>query len=178
MRGNSQCDSINALSISESRILVNTDNSILLMEFEQVQYDYASSAFLSTQETQSRAEEELGMLASAKHKPRKSYSSIRASRSELVATPNVKLLFSSSERKVMPAVMLDHSARPISGRNLKDAQLVHHVTSARSLNISKNSIGNISDLSLYKRQSVVQIMNATIQAKTSSASPLGRQSMR
>ena len=40
MRGNSQCDPIYSLSISDNRMLINTEFNLILMEFEKVVYEY------------------------------------------------------------------------------------------------------------------------------------------
>lgn len=172
MRGNSQCDAILSMSLTSDvrRLLVNTANTILLMEFERVEYDYGSSCYLHQRST---VMQEFADNTDSDHVKRrrrlpakagvKSYPCIRASRSELVCTPNVKLF----DKNVSVAIALDHSARPISARNLKDAQLVHRTTtSARPLSISKNSMGDISDLALMKRLSLVNTINATIQVFT------------
>lgn len=158
MRGNSQCDPVLSMSVVDNRVLINTEFNVILMEFEIVQYDYASCSVNSEEASESNFNDE-SKRASQLKKPR-NYSLIRASRSELVATPNVKLF--NDERKTI----LDHSSRPISGKNLKDAQIVHNITS-KPLNISRNSIGNISELGLAKRQSIVQSINATIISQTS-----------
>lgn len=200
MRGNSQCDAILSISLTSDvrRLLVNTEHHILLMEFESVEYDYESSPYLNQN---NRAiggvdESEVGGLSAetrrrrhrSSHGHSKSYSAIRASRSELVATPNARLFSgshhhntnrlatraaaaASGENLVMMKRMalsatplaLDHSARPISARNLKDAEIVHRVTiSARPVELSKNSLGDLSDFALKKRLSLVNSINATI----------------
>lgn len=171
MRGNSQSDAILSMSLTTDmrRLLVNTENHILLMEFEKVEYEYGSDPYLNSQSLimVGGDESERSKKISSKRRV-KSYSFIRASRSELVSTPNVKLFDKSRDRV---SIALDHSARPISARNIKDARLVHRVTaSARQLNIPKNSFGNISDFALMKRLSLVNNIQATIQAKKSSLS--------
>lgn len=169
VRGNSQCDAIKSLSLTNtaggpSRLLINTDNAILLMEFEKVEYDYSSHPYLNTTATtvsdiQSKSDdrEPLG-----KNKKRNNYPYIRASRSELVATPNVKL-FTNDKRINIAVAPLEHSARPISSKNLKDARLLHQVTSSQYVNASTNSLGHISDLALLKRQVLVNSINSTLQ---------------
>lgn len=158
MRGNSQCDPISSMSVVDNRILINTEVSVILMEFEQVQYDYGSASTIPEENTEANQIEEAKRAASAK-KP-KNYAQIRASRSEFVATPNVKLF--NDDRKTI----LEHSTRPISAKNLKDAQIVAQASS-KPMNISRNSVGNISEFGLQKRESIVQSINATIVSQTS-----------
>jgi hypothetical protein len=152
MRGNSRCDPILSITTTENRILINTEFNILLMEFEQVIFEYGCN------------KDDVGDKNTADQqelmKKSKNYSSIRASRSELVATPNVKLF--NDDRKSV----LEHSSRPISGKNLKDAHLVNTISS-KPTNLPKNSIGNLSESALLKRQFIVQAINDTIISRTS-----------
>ncbi|RNA18151.1 CMT1A duplicated region transcript 1 [Brachionus plicatilis] len=158
MRGNSQCDPILSMNIVENRILLNTEFNMIMMEFEIVQFDYESSMTNLVDGNEEMVAEEFKRSTSTLRKSR-NYSQIRASRSELVATPNVKLF--NDDRKSV----LDHSARPISAKNLREANLVHKITS-KPLNITRNSIGNISDFGLKKRESFVQVINYAITSQT------------
>lgn len=152
MRGNSRCDPILSITTTDNRILINTEFNILLMEFEQVMFEYGCNKD-DVGDKNTVDQKEL-------MKKNKNYSSIRASRSELVATPNVKLF--NDDRKSV----LEHSSRPISGKNLKDAHLVNAISS-KATNLPKNSIGNLSESALLKRQFIVQAINDTIISRTS-----------
>lgn len=191
VRGNSQCDAIRSMSLTSDlrRLLINTENNILLMEFERVEYEYGSSPYMNSGSNELRMGEEYdedemgGRSPRKKSKKRskqslsgKTYPSIRASRSELVCTPNVKLFDKNAtaqqpqqQQHVMNSrsLALEHSARPISARDLKNAELVHRVTtSARTLMVSKSSTGNISEFALLKRQTIVNSINAAIMVIT------------
>ena len=152
MRGNSRCDPVLSITTLDNRILINTEYNVLLMEFEQIQYEYGSNKDDTTEHSLADQQEIM--------KKTKNYPSIRASRMELVATPNVKLF--NDDRKSV----LEHSSRPISDKNLKDAHLVHTITS-KPTNLPKNAIGNLSESALLKRQSIVQAINDTILSRTS-----------
>ena len=153
MRGNSRCDPILSITTTENRILINTEYNILLMEFEQVVFEYGANKDDGTNDKSLADQHEL-------MKKVKNYSSIRASRMELVATPNVKLF--NDERKSV----LEHSSRPISAKNLKDAHLVNTITS-KPTNLPKNAVGDLSESALLKRQYIVQAINETIVSRTS-----------
>ena len=153
LRGNSRSDPILSMSIVDNRILLNTDNNVLLMEFEPIQLEYGSNI----EET---VEHKLKHQIVAK-KP-KSYSSIRASRMELVSTPNVRL-FNDDRKTVM-----DHSSRPISGKCLKDARNIYSAVSRSGNNhIVTNSAGHISESALAKRRSIMESINAIISSQGS-----------
>jgi hypothetical protein len=163
VRGNSKCDPVLSLSIVDNRLLINTDNNVLLMEFERIQYEYSTTLALEATEAQRQADV---LLQSTLRKP-KTYSAIRASRSELIGTPNVKLFGSvtaasggGEDRKSA----LGHSARPLSGRQIKEAQILNTLTS-KAQNIARNSAGHVSDLALQRRQMLLQAIQA--KAKTS-----------
>lgn len=154
MRGNSQCDSILSMTIVDHTILVNTENNVLLMEFEPVQYEYDAS------NDQAVSEKSKNSLIfehdSQMSRKKRAYSSVRASRMELVSTPNPKLF--NDERKSA----LDHSARPISGKNLKDASLIHKIGSTAP-SLPLNSAGNLSESALLKRKTIVNTINLAVQ---------------
>lgn len=152
MRGNSRCDPVLSISAIENRILINTEYNVLLMEFENIQYEYGTNKDESNEASLADKYELM--------KKTKNYPSIRASRMELVATPNVKLF--NDDRKSV----LEHSSRPISAKNLQDAKIVHNITS-KPTNLTKNSTGNFSEYALQKRQSIVQAINETIISRTS-----------
>ena len=156
MRGNSKCDPVLSLSIVENRIVINTDNNVLLMEFEKIQYEYNTTLVLKLTEEQ---KEETNKLNN-RFRKNKSYSAIRASRSELIGTPNVKLF--NDDRKSA----LNHSARPLSGKNLREAQILNNLTS-KAQNIARNSAGHVSEFALQKRHALLQSINATVLSKTS-----------
>ncbi len=155
VRGNSKCDPVLSLSIVDNRLLINTDNNVLLMEFERIQYEYNTTLSVELTEAQREIEEKL----QSKNRKQKTYSAIRASRSELIGTPNVKLF--NDDRKSA----LGHSARPLSGRNLKEAHILNELTS-KAQNIARNSAGHVSDLALQRRQTLLQAISATVASKT------------
>lgn len=164
VRGNSQCDAILSLCIVDNRILINTENNILLMEFEKIIYEYNSTSSLLTEEQKEAA---LKMLL--KKRRGKTYSAIRASRSELIGTPNVKLFNNIPVEQSENAVALEHSARPISGRNLRDAHIMNTITTNKSanVNLARNSAGHVSELALQRRFNLLQSINAAASGLTS-----------
>jgi hypothetical protein len=154
MRGNSQCDSILSMTIVDNTILVNTENNVLLMEFEPVQYEYGTN---NDQIVADKSKNSLILESESQMiKKRRAYSSVRASRMELVSTPNPKLF--NDERKSA----LDHSARPISAKNLKDASLIHKIASTAPT-LPLNSVGNLSESALIKRKTIVNTINQAVQ---------------
>ena len=123
------------------------------MEFEHIQLEYGSNI-------EEAVEHKLKHQIVAK-KP-KSYSSIRASRMELVSTPNVRL-FNDDRKTVM-----DHSSRPISGKCLKDARNIYSAVSRNGNNhIVTNCAGHISESALAKRRSIMESINAIISSQGS-----------
>lgn len=185
LRGNSRSDSILSMSITDNRMLINTENNILLMEFESIKYDYTSSMTIDLNGSIANdlgdytrlGDNEQYERSLLKKRQSKSYSYIRASRSELVATPNKKLftnlkkpdsMFQQQSQLLQPTAdslgsALEHSARPISSRMLKHANFVHNLTLKQPVQLARNSAGNLSELGLAKRQSMVKAYNTTIQ---------------
>ena len=151
MRGNSRCDPILSMSIIDNRILMNTENNIILMEFESVQYEYGSSRE-ETSETVASEERQL-----YKKQQKQFYSTKRACRMVLLQTPNTKL-FNDHRKNVM-----NHSSRPLSNKNIRDAHLIHTILSTKENNqLITNSAGYISESALNKRRSVMHSINAII----------------
>ena len=158
MRGNSLCDPVLSITIVDNRILINTENNVIMMEFEKIKYEYDVD---ENETNTSNVDKNKKQLSNGKNnKKSKNYASIRASRMELVSTPNPKL-FEDGRKSV-----LDHSARPISAKNLKDAKLVHQITSKPS-NLPRNSLGDVSDSALQKHHTLINNINQTIQSRTS-----------
>lgn len=171
VRGNSQCDAIRSMSLTSDarRLLVNTENAILLMEFEKVDFNYSTSPYLNSRSTKSeRADQSRAHRPAVIHPNAASkYAQTRASRSELVCTPNVKLFGNRRARtsRVPKPLALDHSAPPISAKNLKDASLVHRAIASAH---PTSSSGFISDSGLLRRQVLLSNINAIIHVMTES----------
>ena len=160
MRGNSRCDPILSMSIIDNRILMNTENNIILMEFEAVQYEYGSNRDETT-ETITLNEERPILYKSTQ---KQFYSTKRACRMELLQTPNTKLF--NDDRKAP----MNHSSRPLSTKNLREAHLIHTILSKKENNqLIVNSAGHISESALNKRRSVMQSINAILTSHCSSS---------
>ena len=158
MRGNSRCDPILSMSIIDQRILMNTENNIILMEFESVQYEYGSSRE-EISETGAAEERQL-----YKKQQKQFYSTKRACRMELLQTPNTKL-FNDHRKNVM-----NHSSRPLSNKNIRDAHLIHTILSTKENNqLITNSAGHMSESALNKRRSVMHSINAIITSHSPSS---------
>ena len=110
MRGNSQCDPVLSLTVSNNRILINTEFNIILMEFQPVVYEYGSKPEL--------ASENIMIKENKNTSVRRAYTNIRAKRMEVVGTPNVKIF--NDDRKSV----LSHSSGPISTKNLQEAKMI------------------------------------------------------
>lgn len=164
MRGNSRCDPILSMSIIDNRILMNTENNIILMEFEPVQFEYGSNRDETTETAVLTSEKQTN-----KKQQKQFYSTKRACRMELLQTPNTKLF--NDDRKAA----MNHSSRPLSNKNLRDAHLIHTILSTKENNqLIVNSAGHISESALNKRRSVMQSINAvmTTQSPVSISSAL------
>ena len=193
IRSNSLCDPVLSMSIVDNKILVNTENNIVLMEFERIRYEYetsrhaalplppssvAATATTLTAMSDSSADSRhrhhhhqrthtrtappttpTAPTARAARRSGKNYASIRASRMELVSTPNPKL-FEDGRKSA-----LEHSARPISAKNLKDAHIVHEFTTRRPVTIVRNSIGNVSESALRKHHTLVENIKHNIHTR-------------
>ena len=136
---------------------MNTVNSVILLEFEKVIYDYNTECITIETKSGFIAEENEKQMARPK-----SYSAIRASRMELASTPNARLF--NDNRKTI----IEHSSRPVSGKCLKDAREVYSAvtrsgnTKLVSSNFRTNSAGHISEAALVKRRSIMESINAII----------------
>ena len=131
MRGNSQCDPVLSMSISNHRILINTENNIILMEFQPVVYEYGSNRELENEnivKTKTRDTKSATI--------RRAYTAIRANRMEINGTPNVKL-FNDDRKSVM-----SHSSGPVSSKILQEAKTIQ--SPRKSLTNSKLSIVTIN----------------------------------
>ena len=154
MRGNSMCDPIVSMTILDNRILVNTENNVILMEYEIIKYEYGSNRDEIAELSMVTMDQSANQMPAKRNK---NYSAIRASRMELVSTPNVKLF--NDDRKSV----LSHSSRPISAKCFKDAQFIHKIVSKNAQpEARKNSAGHISESALIKRRSIMQSINAVI----------------
>jgi hypothetical protein len=111
MRGNSQCDPILSMTISDNRFLVNTEFNVLLMEFQPVVYEYGSKPELDSDNIMVKEKNKSSNL-------KRSYTNIRAKRMDVVGTPNVKIF--NDDRKSV----LSHSSGPISSKNIQEAKII------------------------------------------------------
>jgi hypothetical protein len=167
MRGNSQCDPVLSLNTVDNRLVINTDNNILLMEFEKIQYEYNTTISLeSSAANEALKSDEQKRLKNSNSKNNRNHSLIRASRSELIGTPNVKLF--NDDRKSV----LGHSARPISGKDLRHAQILNNITS-KAVNVAPNSAGHISEFALQKRLTLLQSINAVLANNKAASTTVG-----
>lgn len=158
IRGNSRSDAILSMSIVDNRVVLNTENNILLLEFEKIKFEYnveeliESKGYVDTSDNPKFREQRTTPK-------RRAYSAIRASRMALNSTPNSRL-FNDNRRTI-----IDHSSRPISGKCLTDARRIYSAGNrgARNEFSSKaNSVGHISDYAIVKRRSVMESINAII----------------
>lgn len=159
IRGNSRSDPILSMCIVGQRWLINTENSITLFEFEKIIFEYNGECLIETPYVDTVDNSKLQQKQMPK---RKSYSMIRASRMELVSTPNTRL-FNDNRQTI-----IDHSSRPVSGKCLKDARRIYSaVTKSGNSkmvlnNFRTNSAGHISEAALVKRRSIMESINAII----------------
>lgn len=116
MRGNSQCDPVLSMSISYNRMLINTEFNVILMEFEHIKYDYDSKRELDPVKSNNISANSSNNSRSTSSK--RPYSVIRATRMEVVGTPNVKIF--NDDRKSI----LAHSSGPISEKSLNEAKQI------------------------------------------------------
>jgi hypothetical protein len=142
MRGNSQSNPILSLCVVENRILVNTEYNLLLLEFEPIRYNYDKSNSyelikpdIDDIECHRNDSSKSQMRLLSRSRP---YSVIRASRMELAATPNTKL-FNDNRKSV-----LEHSARPVSAKCLKEAQSASHASLANKLRAKSGLLRSVS----------------------------------
>ncbi len=164
IRGNSRSDPILSMSIVGLKLLINTESSILLLEFEKIIYDFNVECVIETGFIDTSDNPKYNQ----KQYPRpKSYSQIRASRMELVSTPNPRL-FNDNRQTI-----IDHSSRPVSGKCLNDARKIYSAvtrsgnTKLVSNNFRTNSAGHISEAALIKRRSIMESINAIISSQGS-----------
>ena len=111
MRGNSQCDPIMSMTISNNRILINTEFNVILMEFQPVVYEYGGKPELDSNNIMVKEKNNNTIL-------KRSYTNIRAKRMDVVGTPNVKIF--NDDRKSI----LSHSSGPISSKNIQEAKII------------------------------------------------------
>lgn len=161
IRGNSRSDAILSMTIVDNRVVLNTENNILLLEFEKIKFEYnveeliECKGFVDTSDNPKFREQR-------KTPTRRAYSAIRASRMALNSTPNSRLF--NDNRKTI----IDHSSRPVGGKCLTDARRIYSAGNkgARNEFSSKaNSVGHISDYAMVKRRSVMESINAIISSQ-------------
>ena len=160
IRGDSRSDAILSMSLVGQRMVLNTENNILLLDFEKICFEYNVENIIESQFVDTSDNPKFSQMIPAK---RKSYSAIRATRMELASAPNSKL-FSDNRRTI-----IDHSSRPVSVKCLNDARKIYSAVtrtgkSERIIDnrFRTNSVGHISEAALVKRRSIMESINAII----------------
>lgn len=165
VRGNSRSDSITSLSIVGQRLLLNTENNIILLEFEPIIYEYNVENLIDNSFVDTSDNPKFNQKMVQK---RKSYPMIRANRMELVSTTNARV-FNDNRTTV-----IEHSSRPISGKCLQEAKKIYSAVNGSGnfeifspYNFRTNSAGHISEAALVKRRSIMESINAIISSQGS-----------
>ncbi|XP_071953237.1 F-box and WD repeat domain containing protein 10B-like isoform X2 [Antedon mediterranea] len=134
LRGNSRSDPILSICACNERLVLNTINNLLILNFEEVKWDY------------DQLEEKIELLRYKNHYKdaplrHHSYSYVRAQRSERAQSANPKVLkHSQSDPQIKHASLnrsraqsLPHSTRGLSANNRKRAEFVQKVVKEVSL---------------------------------------------
>ncbi|XP_030063946.1 CMT1A duplicated region transcript 1 protein [Microcaecilia unicolor] len=114
MRANSRADPVASFCITGNRMVINVLTSILIYQFEEVQWDYTIEA----EREEVPKERDKFKKAPVRTQP---YSFVRAQRMKRVGSSNVKIYQKSEKGETR----LSHHARSLSAKSRKTAQSLH-----------------------------------------------------
>nr|XP_033816684.1 CMT1A duplicated region transcript 1 protein [Geotrypetes seraphini] len=114
MRANSRADPVASFCITGNRMVINVLTSVLIYQFEEVEWDYTIEA----ERVEVPKERDKFKKASLRTQP---YSYVRAQRMKRVGSSNVKIYQKSEKGETR----LTHHARCLSAKSMKIAQSLH-----------------------------------------------------
>ncbi|CAF4514768.1 unnamed protein product, partial [Didymodactylos carnosus] len=132
MRGNSLSDPVVSLIATPNRILINTENSLLLMNFEQIDFDY------NLKEDSASAMHLIQSENTKKLEPVRPYSVTRARRADSIHASSRRLF--EDNTSTQPS----HSTGLLNAKEFKRAKKAqtrpHPISSARSISTNKSRV--------------------------------------